>query len=343
MTDTGANRSNDPNIKPEWLAAPGAASPVDYETYGTIYYPKNVPPASSLVHHEPTLEEAYPIHGHIGDPDHPVEKDRYHLYISWACPIAHRSAITRKLLGLEDVVTLSVVDPLRDGRGWAFREVDGATLDTAGNGFAFLREAYDQTVGGTYEHRISVPVLWDKKTKTIVSNYYPVIPRELAKLREFAEHPEVDLYPESLRSDIDETERWIGEAINGGPYDAGFARTQADYEFAEKRFFDAIERVDGILTKSRFLFGDELTEADINLWTSLYRWWTVYEVHFKLNRHNLLHYANVARFVKELYRLDAFRSTTNTAHIKWHYYNTQRPVNPNGIVPEGPSLDWLDE
>ncbi|KAA8819427.1 glutathione-dependent reductase [Bifidobacterium rousetti] len=333
---------NDPNIKPEWLAASGVASPVDYETYGTIYYPKNVPPASSIVHREATLEEAYPIHGHIGDADHPIEADRYHLYISWGCPYAQRSAITRKLLGLEDIVTLSVVDPRRDGRGWAFREVKDSTLDTAGNGFAFLREAYDKTVGGTYEHRISVPVLWDKKTKTIVSNYYPVIPRELAKLREFATHPEVNLYPSELREEIDEVERWIGEAINGGPYDAGFARAQADYEFAEQRFFNAVERVDNLLGEHEFLLGDTLTEADINLWPSLYRWWTVYEVLFRLNRHNLLHYRNVTRFVRELYQLDAVRSTTNSRQIKWCYFNTMRPINPNGIVPEGPDLSWLE-
>lgn len=330
-------------IDPTWLQEPGVASAVDYDRYGTIYEPRNVPPASSLVSHEPTLEEAYPIQGHIGDPEHPVEPGRYHLYISWACPIAQRSAITRKLYGLDDIVTFSVVDPIRDGRGWAFRNVSGSTLDTAGNGFAFLREAYDQTVEGTYTHRISVPVLWDKQTHTIVSNYYPVIPRELAKLARFGTTAHDNLYPEDLRSQIDEAETWIGEYINEGPYRAGFAKTQEVYEDAENHFFQSIERLDGIFARKRFLFGDRLTEADINLWTSLYRWWVVYEVHFKLNRHNLLHYRNVARFVKELYHHPAFQATTNTDHIKRHYYNTQRPVNPNGIVPTGPSLDWLNE
>ena len=323
--------------------SPREASKVDYDEYGTIYFPKNVPPASSIVHHEPSLEEAYPIHGHIGDRNHPVESNRYHLYISWACPVAQRSAITRELLGLQDVVSISVVDPLRDGRGWAFRSVPGSTLDTGGGNFALLREAYDTTVGSTYTHRISVPVLWDKKTQTIVSNYYPEIPRELYKLGEFGTHPEIDLYPLALQQQINETEEWVSVAINSGPYDAGFARSQEAYERAERRFFDALERVDHLLGEHEFLLSDELTEVDINLWTSLLRFWLVYELHFKLNRHNLLYFRNAARFVKELYQRDAFRKTTNVDHIKWHYFNTQRPVNPYGVVPTGPSLDWLEQ
>lgn len=331
-------------ITPAWLEAPGVASPIDYDTYGTIYRPgPGIPSVSRLDSRMLTREQAYPLSGHIGTPEHPVENHRYHLYISWACPYAQRSAITRRLYGLEDVVTVSVVDPLRDGRGWAFRHVDGSTLDTAGNGFAFLREAYDRTVGGVYDRRVSVPVLWDKTTRTIVSNYYPDIPRELARLKGFGTRPDLDLYPEDLRGRIDEAEEWIGEAINGGPYVAGWAADQDTYERAERRFFTAVERVDGILADHRYLFGDRLTEADINLWASLYRWLVVYETHFKLNRHTLRDYPNAARFVKDLYHEDAFGSTTNTRHIKWHYYNTQRHVNPHGIVPTGPSIDWLEE
>ena len=330
-------------IPDEWIDENGLATPVDYERYGTVYEPRNVPPASSIVNHEATLEEAYPFHGHIGDSDHPIERDRYHLYVSCACPFAQRSAIIRILLGLRNVVTISVVDPLRDGRGWAFRDVPGCTVNASGNDFAFLREAYDQTLGLAYKHRISVPVLWDKKTKSIVSNYYPDIPRELAKLVPLGDGTQYDLYPSDLHEQIDKTEEWIGEAINSGPYDAGFARTQDQYEFAENRFFKALERVDGILGDGRFLFGDRLTEADINLWTSLLRFWLVYEIHFKLNRHNLLYFKNAMRFVRDLYGIEAFRLTTNVNHIKTHYFNTQRPINPYGIVPTGPSLAWLTD
>ena len=318
------------------------ASAVDYEKYGTVYVPKNVPAASSIVNRESTLAQAYPIHGHIGDDRHPAERDRYLLYVSWACPYAQRSAIIRELLGLQNVVSICVVDPLRDGRGWAFRNVTGSTLDTGGGNFTLLREAYDQTIGSTYTHRISVPVLWDKKTQTIVSNYYPDIPRELYKLRVFGEHAEIDLYPSALQANIDEVEKWVSAAINSGPYEAGFARSQRQYETAEGQFFDALERVDHLLGEHEFLISDNLTEADINLWTSLLRFWLVYELHFKLNRHNLLYFKNAARFVKKLYRLEAFRHTTNVDHIKRHYFNTQRPVNPSGVVPTGPSLDWLE-
>jgi putative glutathione S-transferase len=330
-------------INEQWKSSPHEASPVDYDRYGTVYFPKDALPASSIVHAERTTEEAYPFQGHIGDENHPIEAGRYHLYVSWACPYAQRSAIVRELLGLRNAVSLSVVDPLRDGRGWAFRSAEGSTLDTGGHGYAFLREAYDDSVAGTYTHRVSVPVLWDKKTGTIVSNYFPTIHRELYRLGEYGSHSELDLYPEPLRDSIDETEQWVYRDINSGPYAAGFAQSQEQYEDAEQHFFTALERVDGILANHEFLVGDTLTEADVNLWTSLLRFWLVYQTHFKLNRHGLPYYKNAARFVKELYSKDAFKVTTNPSHIKRHYFNTQRPINPAGIVPAGPDLSWLTE
>lgn len=318
------------------------ASAIDFEKYGTIYFPRNVPTATSIAGPPETLNQAYPLRGHIGDPAHPAQANRYHLYASLACPFAQRSLITRALKGLDDVIGLSIVDPLRDGRGWAFREVPGSTLDGGGRGFTLLREAYDASVNGTYTHRISVPVLWDTATASIVSNYYPDIPRTLnSAFTEWATHPEVDLYPEPLAKDIADTERWVSSTINQGVYKAGFATTQDAYDRAAARFFESLDRVESILADNPYLVGDQLTGADINLWVTLIRFEPVYHHHFKLTKRSLRDYPHIAEYTKRLHQIDAFHRTTDIGHITQHYYGTQLHLNPRGIVPLDIDLSWL--
>jgi putative glutathione S-transferase len=315
------------------------ADPVDFETFGTIYAPRG-----GAVTAPSGAAEAYPFRGRIapGGGFEPAPH-RYHLYVSLACPYAHRTLIVRALKGLEDVITVSVVDPLRDGRGWAFRSGPGQTLDTAGNGFRFLSEAYAaSSPDGRYTGRVSVPVLWDKATGQVVSNHFPDITLDLgSQFDGWAGNPGLDLYPEDLRPQIDALNAYVGEHVNAGVYHAGFARGQAEYEAGYREVFTALDKLEQRLaTDGPLLFGDRLTEADVRLWVTLARFDAVYHGHFKVNRQRLVDFPALWAYARRLYALPAFGDTTSFDHITRHYYGTQLHLNPTGIVPVGPDVDW---
>ncbi|GAA2182238.1 glutathione S-transferase family protein [Brooklawnia cerclae] len=321
-------------------AAPAVeADPVDFERFGTIYEPRG---GAQLAPYG--TSDAYPLRGRITeDGPFPPAPDRYHLYVSSACPFAHRTLIVRALKGLEDVITVSIVDPIRDGRGWAFRSGPGQTLDTAGNGFAFLSEAYEASVpGGQYTGRVSVPVLWDKLTHQVVANYYPTITLDLgSQFDSWAGHPDLDLRPADLRDEIDALADRVAEHLNHGVYHAGFARTQTDYEAGYAEVFATLDELESRLaTGGPYLFGDRLTEADVRLWVTLVRFDSVYYGHFKVNRKRLVDYPALWQYARRLYALPAFGGTTDFDHIRRHYYGTQLHINPTGIVPVGPEIDW---
>jgi putative glutathione S-transferase len=283
----------------------------------------------------------YPFRGRItadGSSGFPAQAGRYHLYISWACPWAQRTAIVRRLLGLEDVISLSVVDPIRDGRGWAFRAGAGHSVDEV-NGFSFLREAYDATEPG-YPGHISVPVLWDKQTHRIVSNNFPDITIDLdTQFGEWADSGAA-LYPAALRPEIDELNDKIYATVNNGVYRAGFAPTQQAYHAAVTDLFGTFDELELRLADRRYLVGDSVTEADVRLWVTLARFDSVYYSHFKCSIRRLTEYQNLWGYARDLYSLPAFAETTNFDHIKRHYFMTHSHLNPSRIVPDGPLLEW---
>ncbi len=313
------------------------ADPVDFEEYGAYGAYRRKAARS-----DGAFERArYPFQGRVtadGSSGHRAEPGRYHLYISWACPWAQRSAIVRRLLGLEDVVSLSVVDPIRDGRGWAFREGRGHGPDPV-NGFRFLREAYEATEPG-YDGHVSVPVLWDRVSGRIVSNNVPDITIDLeTQFGEWAD-PAVDLYPAAIRSEIDALNEVVYETVNDGVYRAGFARTQEAHERAVVALFSTLDSLEERLTARRFLFGPTVTEADVRLWVTLVRFDAVYVTHFKTNLRRLVDYPHLWAYARDLYQRPAFRETTNFDHIKRHYFLTHPHLNPSGLVPLGPLVDW---
>jgi putative glutathione S-transferase len=263
---------------------------------------------------------------------------RYHLYVSLACPWAHRSVIVRELMGLTEVISLSVMDPVRDGRGWAFREGPGYTPDPV-NGFTFLREAYEATEPG-YDGHVSVPVLWDRQNARIVSNNFPDITIDLVTQFGQWATPGADLYPRALRADIDALNERVYTDVNNGVYQCGFATSQAAYDAAVARLFTALDDLDQRLATRRYLFGDAITEADVRLWVTLARFDTVYVTHFKANLRRLADYPNLWPYARDLYQQPAFGGTTNFDHIKRHYFGTHPRLNPSRIVPAGPLLDW---
>ena len=317
------------------------ASPVDFAVYGDYgdFRPKK--PAASAGKPGEFVRAAYPFQGRItadGSSGFAAEPGRYHLYISWACPWAHRSAIVRELLGLQDAISLSAVDPVRDGRGWAFRSGDGFGPDPV-NGFALLRDAYEATEPG-YSGHISVPVLWDRKTGRIVSNNFPDITIDLDTQFSAWASPDYDLYPDRLRPEIDEISALVYATVNNGVYRSGFATTQDSYHEAVTTLFGTLDELEQRLAGQRYLTGGTLTEADVRLWVTLARFDAVYYSHFKCNLRRLSDYPNLWAYARDLYALPAFRGTTRFDHIKRHYYMTHPHLNPSRIVPDGPLLDW---
>ena len=243
------------------------ASPVDFTTFGDYggFKPKKAAAPAGSKPGE-FVRAAYPFQGRItadGSSGYQAEPGRYHLYISWACPWAHRSAIVRELLGLTDVISLSAVDPVRDGRGWAFRAGEGYGLDPV-NGFALLRDAYEATEPG-YEGHVSVPVLWDRKTSRIVSNNFPDITIDLATQFGAWANPAYDLYPEHLRPQIDELNDLVYATVNNGVYRSGFATTQESYHEAVSALFATLDLLEARLSEHRYLLGAAITEADVRL------------------------------------------------------------------------------
>jgi putative glutathione S-transferase len=314
---------------------PQFASPVDYEAYGA-YGVKGMGSADRTF-----VRPRYPFQGRItadGSSGYPAQPGRYHLYISLACPWAHRSAIVRALLGLDEVISLSVVDPVRDGRGWAFRDGPGYTPDPI-NGFTLIRDAYEATEPG-YDGHISVPVLWDKETSRIVSNNFPDITIDLDTQFGAWATPGIDLYPAALRADIDALNERVYATVNNGVYRCGFATTQEAYQAAVAELFATLDDLDQRLATRRYLFGDTVTEADVRLWVTLARFDPVYVTHFKANLRRLADYPNLWPYARDLYSIPAFGQTTNFDHIKNHYYRTHPQLNPLRIVPAGPILDW---
>jgi glutathionyl-hydroquinone reductase len=316
--------------------AAAVASPADFETYGD-YQVKKGPPAADGAFVRP----GYRFQGRVsadGSTGYPAEPGRYHLYVSLACPWAHRSVIVRALLGLADVVSMSVVDPVRDGRGWAFRDGPGYTPDPV-NGFTLLREAYEATEPG-YDGHVSVPVLWDRQTGRIVSNNFPDISIDLGTQFGAWASPAYDLYPAALRPEIDALNERIYATVNNGVYRCGFATSQEAYNSAVASLFATLDDLDQRLATRRYLTGDALTEADVRLWVTLARFDAVYVTHFKANLRRLADYPNLWPYARDLYSIPAFGGTTDFAQIKQHYYGTHPQLNPLRIVPAGPVLDW---
>jgi putative glutathione S-transferase len=267
-----------------------------------------------------------------------AEPSRYHLYVSLACPWAHRTVIFRKLKGLENVISLSVVSPDMLKDGWTFDKAAGSTGDEV-NGKRKLSEIY-LLAEPRYSGRVSVPVLWDKKRKTIVNNESAEIIRMLNSAFDAFTNIRTDYYPEKLRLEIDRLNDFIYTNINNGVYRAGFATSQTAYEQAFRNLFEALEEVEQILSRQRYLVGDVLTEADWRLFTTLVRFDAVYYGHFKCNWRHIYEYPNLSNYSRDLYQVPGVADTVSLAQIKRHYYFSQRRVNPTGIVPVGPQLDF---
>jgi putative glutathione S-transferase len=269
-----------------------------------------------------------------------AEPGRYHLYVSLACPWAQRAVIVRRLLGLEDVISMSVVDPIRDERGWAFRDGPGHSADPV-NGFAFLSEAYLAT-DPAYTGRYTVPCIWDRVTGRLVTNNFPDITIDFeTQFMAYHRPGAPDLYPVHLRSEIDAINELIYQDVNNGVYKAGFATTQSAYEEAFDALFARLHWLEERLARRRFLIGDQMTEADIRLFTTLVRFDAVYYGHFKCNLRRLVDYPNLWAFARDLYQRPGFGETVNYDHIKRHYYMTHDQINPTRIVPKGPAIDWM--
>jgi glutathionyl-hydroquinone reductase len=271
-----------------------------------------------------------------GSSGYPAESGRYHLYVSLACPWAHRAIIVRALKGLEDVVGMTVLDPIRDERGWAFTDDPDPV-----NGFRFLAEAYERSQPG-YDGRVSVPVLWDTRTSRIVNNESAEIIRMLSS--EFDAFTDVgdDLYPEDLREEIDGVNERVYAGLNNGVYRAGFARSQVAYEEAASEVFETLDWLEERLAWRPYVAGDRVTEADWRLFTTLIRFDSVYHGHFKCNVRRLVDYPRLWSLVRELYHVPGVADTVDLDAIKRHYYMTHHTINPTRIVPIGPALD-LDE
>ncbi|HEY5195585.1 MAG TPA: glutathione S-transferase family protein [Solirubrobacteraceae bacterium] len=268
-----------------------------------------------------------------------AEAGRYHLYVSLACPWAHRTVILRSLKGLEDAIGLSIVDPIRDDKGWAFRDVRGATGDPL-HGWEYLSEAYTAS-DPEFDARVTVPVLWDTQTGQIVNNESADIVVMLnSAFDALAGHPELDYYPDGLRGSIDELNAEIYERVNNGVYRAGFAKSQAAYEEAVLPLFETLDRLDRRLAGQRYLFGSEQTLADWRLFPTLVRFDPVYVGHFKCNIRRIVDYPNLWPYVRDLYQTAAVAQTVDLDHIKRHYYATHPGINPSGIVPVGPMIDF---
>jgi putative glutathione S-transferase len=267
-----------------------------------------------------------------GSSGFPAAAGRYHLYVSLACPWAHRTIIVRALKALEGAIGMTVVDPLRDERGWRL-EADPL------NGFRFLSEAYAATDPG-YRGRVTVPVLWDTATKRIVSNNDDHVMRMLETAFDaFAGRNDLDFYPEEHRASIDALNAEIYERVNNGVYRAGFATRQSAYEAAARHVFAELDRLDARLANHRFLFGPAPAETDWRLFVTLIRFDAVYVGHFKCNLRRIADYPNLSGYLRDLYQFRNVASTVDFDHIKRHYYMTHDEINPSRIVPIGPELD----
>ncbi len=275
--------------------------------------------------------------GPSGEGGFPAEAGRYHLYVSLACPWAHRTMIMRRLKRLDSVISMSIVAPHMGPHGWTF-DADGSTGDPV-NGATRLSEIYLKA-DARYTGRVSVPVLWDKSRHTIVNNELSEIIRMLnAAFDEFTSD-RTDYYPSPLRAEIDRINTLVFESINNGVYRSGFARSQAAYEEAFRAVFAALDAIEQRLSEHRYLVGNTLTEADWRLFTTLVRFDAVYYGHFKCNLRRIIDYPNLANYVCDLYQVPGVAETVSIEQIKSHYYGSHTHINPTGIVPLGPHLDF---
>jgi putative glutathione S-transferase len=264
---------------------------------------------------------------------------RYHLYVSRACPWAHRTMVTRRVLGLQDAISMDVVDPYRDADGWQFSPSKaGCTVDSV-NDADYLREIY-VAADPAFTGRVTVPVLWDRETETIVNNESEEIIKLLATAFDQYAIDGVDLYPSSLRDQIDETIDAIYDPINNGVYRAGFADTQSAYDTAVGELFDALEYWNEELSSRRWLVDDQFTLADVCLFTTLVRFDEVYHTHFKCNRSRIVDFDSLWGHTRDVYQIDDVAATVDGDHIKEHYYTTHTDLNPKRIVPAGPAPDF---
>jgi putative glutathione S-transferase len=273
-----------------------------------------------------------------GSTPYPAESGRYHLYVSYACPWAHRTIIGRHLKGLEDAIGLSVVDPIRDDRGWAF--TGGEYVDPV-NGWAFLSDAYRAT-DPAYDGRISVPVLWDTRTGRIVNNESGDVLRMLQTGFSELASDDVDLYPERHRAAIDALDQHVYDTVNDAVYRAGFTRRQDVYEREVRGIFRTLDELDARLADRRYLFGDEPVETDWRLFTTLVRFDAVYAIHFKCSLRRVVDYEHLWPYVRDLYQQPGIAETVRFDEIRAHYYRTHPSVNPNGLVALRPDEDFAE-
>ena len=267
-----------------------------------------------------------------------AESGRYHLYVSLACPWAHRTLIFRALKGLEEMISVSVVHHYMADKGWSFEPGPGVIPDTE-QGARFLHEIY-QKADPVFTGRVTVPVLWDRKTSTIVSNESSEIIRMLNSAFDQIGARNGDFYPTALRADIDEVNARIYPTLNNGVYRCGFATTQSAYEEAFEALFYTMDWLESRLSKQRYLVGNQITEADWRLFPTLVRFDPVYVGHFKTNKRRLTDYPNLWAYTRELYQVPGIAETVNMHHIKHHYYGSHPTINPSGVVPNGPHIDF---
>jgi putative glutathione S-transferase len=275
-----------------------------------------------------------------GSTSYPAVAGRYHLYVSLACPWASRTVIFRKLKGLEDAISMTVVNPIRDEKGWAFRDGPGHSTDPI-NGFHYLSEAYLAT-DPNFDGRVTVPVLWDKETRKIVNNCEDDICRMFNDaFNAIAQNKDVDFFPKDLEGEHAKLADFIYDHVNNGVYQAGFATHQRPYEISCRKLFEALDQLEQRLSKSRYLFGKRMVEADWRLFCTLVRFDVVYHGHFKCNIRRMIDYPNLQGYLMDLYQQPGIAETVNFDHIKRHYYMTHPHINPTRIVPLGPVLDLI--
>lgn len=286
--------------------------------------------------------------GPTGEHAFKAEKDRYHLYVSLACPWAHRTLIFRKLKQLESVISVSVVEPHMLSNGWEFHRpnsdfaglhIDASDQDELNN-CQFAYQLY-QKAQADYSGRVTVPILWDKKTQTIVSNESADIIRMFNSAFNAFTPVEYDFYPAALKDNIDQVNEWVYHKINNGVYKTGFSTTQAVYESECEQLFTALDELEHRLGENLYLAGDAITEADWRLFTTLIRFDAVYVGHFKTNLKRIVDYPHISNYVRALYQVEGVAETTNIEHIKQHYYYSHDMINPTRVVPAGPVLDFL--
>ena len=267
-----------------------------------------------------------------------AEPNRYHLYVSLACPWAHRTTIYRKLKGLEDMISLSIVHPFMGDKGWTFAEGAGVIADPIVNA-SYLYEVY-VAAKPDYTGRVTVPILWDKKTNTIVSNESSEIIRMFNSAFDEVGATAVNFLPTELLAEIDTVNEFVYSAVNNGVYKAGFATTEAAYKEAVITLFDALDTLEARLVDQRYLLGNTITEADWRLFTTLVRFDAVYVGHFKCNIRRIVDYPNLWGYLRDLYQVPGIAETVSIEHIKAHYYTSHANINPTRIIPVGPLLDF---